>query len=301
MGHRAKNQASRAVRALLALAAVLPLPAQNAAPPKHGTQIEFVKLAPGEFTMGCSDNDKDCADDEKPARRVQIAKAFEIGKYEVTQAQWEAVMGSNPSTIKGPDRPVETVSRDDAKAFLEKLNARNDGYGYRLPTEEEWEYAARAGGAKSPPIDEMAWYDGNSEDETHDVGLKKPNAWGIHDMLGNVREWVDSLFTGNGPRGNRQAADFEPQAGREPPPQPPDADGPPPPPPGRGFGRGGRGGFGRGGRGRGGRGGMRELPVVRGGAWDNPASFVRLSARYHYYGPTLRVSDIGFRAVREAK
>jgi formylglycine-generating enzyme required for sulfatase activity len=204
-------------------------------------------------------------------------------------------MGSNPSTIKGPDRPVETVSRDDAKAFLEKLNARNDGYRYRLPTEEEWEYAARAGGAKNPPLDEVAWYDANSDDETHPVGTKKPNAWGIYDMLGNVREWVDTLYTRNAQRGNRQAADFEPQADQPPPPPPPDADGPPPPP-GRGFGRGGRG-FGRGGRG--GRGGMRELPIIRGGAWDNPASFVRLSARYHYYGPTLRVSDLGFRAVRE--
>lgn len=282
-------------RTFFASLAVLPLLAQTSTPPQHGTQIEFVKIAPGEFMMGCSDGDKDCADDEKPARHVQIAKAYEIGKYEVTQAQWEAVMGSNPSTIKGPDRPVETVSRDEAKAFLEKLNARRDGYHYRLPTEEEWEYAARAGGAKNPPLDEVAWYDANSDDESHPVGTKKPNAWGIYDMLGNVREWVDALYTRNPQRGNRPAADFEAQADQPPPPPPPDADGPPPPPPqGRGFG-GGRG-FGRGGRGRG---GMRELPIIRGGAWDNPASFVRLSARYHYYGPTLRVSDLGFRAVRE--
>jgi len=273
-------------RLLFASLAVLPVLAQTAAPPKHSTQIEFVKIAPGEFTMGCSDGDNDCAADEKPAHRVEITKSFEIGKYEVTQAQWEAVMGSNPSTIKGPDRPVETVSRDDARAFLAKLNERNDGYHYRLPTEAEWEYAARAGGAKNPPLDEVAWYDANSDDETHPVGTKKPNAWGIYDMLGNVREWVDTLYTRNAPAGNRQAADFEPQA---------DQDGPPPPDgAGRGFGRGGRGGFGRGG-GR----GARELPIVRGGGWDNPASFVRLSARYHYYGPTLRLSDIGFRAVRE--
>jgi formylglycine-generating enzyme required for sulfatase activity len=283
-------------RSLLASLAVLPLVAQTAAPPKHGTQIEFVKIAPGEFTMGCSEGDNDCAADEKPARRVEITKAWEIGKYEVTQAQWEAVMGSNPSTIKGPDRPVETVSRDDARAFLAKLNARNDGYHYRLPTEAEWEYAARAGGAKNPPLDEVAWYDANSDDETHPVGTKKPNAWGIYDMLGNVREWVDTLYTRNAPAGSRQAADFEPQADQDgPPPPPDDGNGPPPPRQGRGFGRGGRGGFGRGGRG-----GARELPIVRGGGWDNPASFVRLSARYHYYGPTLRLSDIGFRAVREA-
>ncbi len=263
-------------RSLFALLAVLPLLAQTSPPPKHGTQIEFVKIAPGEFTMGCSDGDNDCAADEKPAHRVEITKAFEIGKFEVTQAQWEAVMGSNPSTIKGADRPVETVSRDDARAFLTKLNERNDGYHYRLPTEAEWEYAARAGGAKNPPLDEVAWYDANSDDETHPAGTKKPNAWGIYDMLGNVREWVDTLYTRNAPAGNRQAVDFEPQA---------DQDGPPPPR-GRAFGRGGRG--------------ARELPIVRGGGWDNPASFVRLSARYHYYGPTLRLSDIGFRAAREA-
>src|SRR5215472_6672194 len=195
-------------RSLLASLAVLPLLAQTSAPPKHGLPLEFVKISPGEFTMGCVDGDKDCADDEKPSRQVQITKAFEIGKYEVTQAQYEAVTGSNPSTIKGPDRPVETVSRDEAKAFLEKLNAKNDGYHYRLPTEEEWEYAARAGGANNPPLDEIAWYDGNSDDETHPVGTKKPNAWGIYDMLGNVREWVDSLFTRGPQRGNRQAADF---------------------------------------------------------------------------------------------
>ena len=107
--------------------------------------MEFVKIAPGEFIMGCSTGDNDCKADEKPAHRVQITKAFEIGKYEVTQAQWQAVMGSNPSTIKGDDHPVETVSKNDAHDFLARLNARNDGYKYRLPTEAEWEYAARAG------------------------------------------------------------------------------------------------------------------------------------------------------------
>ncbi len=146
--------------------------------------------------MGCSTSDNDCTDDEKPAHRVQITKAFEIGKYEVTQSQWRSVMGSNPSTIKGDDHPVETVSRDDARDFLARLTARNDGYRYRLPTEAEWEYAARAGTttAQPAPLDEIAWYDADSEDESHPVGRKKPNAWGLYDMFGNVREWVEDLF-----------------------------------------------------------------------------------------------------------
>src|SRR5689334_17466156 len=86
--------------------------------------MQFVKIAPGEFMMGCSVGDIDCNDDERPVHRVQISKEFEIGKYEVTQAQWQAVMGANPSTMKGEDRPVETVSKQEAQDFLNKLNAR---------------------------------------------------------------------------------------------------------------------------------------------------------------------------------
>src|SRR5437867_3869256 len=107
--------------------------------------MEFVQISTGEFMMGCSAGDMDCAEDERPAHRVQITKAFEIGKYEVTQAQWQSVVGSNPSTMQGDNRPVETITKDEALDFLNKLNARNDGRRYRLPTEAEWEYAARAG------------------------------------------------------------------------------------------------------------------------------------------------------------
>ena len=251
---------------------------QSSNPAKNAVGMEFVRIAPGEFMMGCSAGDKDCNADEGPAHRVQITRAFEIGKYEVTQSQWQAVMGSNPSTIKGDDRPVETVSKNDVHDFLERLNARNDGYRYRLPTEAEWEYAARAGTTAAAPaaLDEVAWYAGNSGDETHPVGQKKPNAWGLYDMLGNVREWVEDVYTRDF-YNNSPVADPAGPQGRQGAPR----GGNPP---------GGRRGFGGG--------PVRQLPIIRGGAWDNPASFVRVSARYHYYGPTLRMSDIGFRAVR---
>jgi formylglycine-generating enzyme required for sulfatase activity len=262
---------------------------------------------------------------------------------------------------------------------MARLNARNDGYVYRLPTEAEWEYAARAGtdSAYSGSLDEVAWYAANSEDETHPVGQKKPNAWGLYDVQGNVREWVSDLYSPayyvaspvNDPAGPPPSSFVGPFRGG----------------PVRG-GRGGRGGFGGRGEGRGGpdnpgvtiplpperppiqvragasqqeqidalrqeverlqqelrqlrdafeaerlrgvpagpfRGGPlgppapgpavetgpgqlvdpldglpTGLPVVRGGGWDQSAGFQRVSARYSYYGPTLRVSDIGFRVVR---
>src|SRR5215469_6352152 len=144
------------IRLRLTLLVGLPLLAQAPNPAKNAIGMEFVKVAPGEFVMGCSTIDSACDADEKPAHRVQITKAFEIGKYEVTQAQWQSVMGSNPSAIKGDDRPVESVSKNDAHDFLAKLNQRNDGYKYRLPTEAEWEYTARAGTTGSPAsLDEI--------------------------------------------------------------------------------------------------------------------------------------------------
>ena len=159
--------------------------------------LVMVRVAGGSFTMGClRGRDRDCYDDEEPAHRVEVG-SFDIGKHEVTQALWAAVMGENPSRFKGcSECPVEQVSWDDVQAFLQNLNART-GKRYRLPTESEWEYAARGGRqsrgylyAGGNDVGTVAWYRGNSGDRIHPVGRKGANELGLHDMSGNVREWV---------------------------------------------------------------------------------------------------------------
>jgi formylglycine-generating enzyme required for sulfatase activity len=237
---------------------------------KNAIGMEFVKISVGEFMMGCSPGDNTCKEDEKPRHQVRITKGFELGKYEVTQAQWKAVMNANESAISGDNNPVENVTRADALDFAAKLTMRNDGYRYRLPTEAEWEYAARAGTTSVTygPLEEIAWFGGNSDDESHPVGGKKPNAWGLYDMLGNVREWTADTYS---------ATYYATSP----------VDDPPGAPPTTGLAPPGRGTPGV------------ALPVIRGGGWPNPESFLRASDRYHYFGPTLRVSDVGFRLVRE--
>jgi sulfatase modifying factor 1 len=141
-----------------------------------------------------------------PGFPVKIDRAYYIAKYEVTQAQWKKVMGTNPSMFQGrqvtddPDQhPVDNVMWDDAQAFIKKLNALEETQAYRLPTEFEWEYAARArndGNVAVPPYTEQAVAGFNMNTSTHRVGEKKPNAWGLYDMLGNVWEWVQDYYNG---------------------------------------------------------------------------------------------------------
>ena len=154
--------------------------------------IEFVWIPPGEFRMGSMS--PEARDWEQPLTQVRISRGLWLGKYEVTQADWRDVMGTNPSEFSGCGRrPVERVSWNDVQEFIGRLNARAGGNHYRLPTEAEWEYAARAetaGSRYAANLDAIAWYRGNSGGRTHPVGQKVPNAWGLHDMLGNVWELV---------------------------------------------------------------------------------------------------------------
>ena len=191
--------------------------------------MEFVWVPAGEFRMGSTSPEADS--DEHPGTRVRISRGFWLAKHEVTQAEWQGVMGSNPSYFDecGPSCPVEEVSWNDTQDFIRSLNARTGGNRYLLPTEAEWEYAARSGTTgdtyagdlnilgrnNAPVLDEIAWYGGNSgvnydggvdcsdwEDKqyranrcgTHPVGQKAPNAWGLYDMLGNVWEWVADWY-----------------------------------------------------------------------------------------------------------
>jgi formylglycine-generating enzyme required for sulfatase activity len=163
-----------------------------AAPVTTSNGIEFVRILPGEFLMGSTNG----ADREKPVHLVKITHGFEMGKYEVTQAQWDAVFGSDKSHFKGASLPVENVSWDDVQAFILALNTRKDGFLYRLPTEAEWEYACRAGTTQdyAGNLDDLAWYEANSGAQSHPVGMKQPNAWGLYDMHGNVWEWVQDWY-----------------------------------------------------------------------------------------------------------
>ena len=179
------------------------------APAKQMTNrlgMEFVLIPEGSFEMGSNKGEAN----EKPVHRVTITKPYYLGKYEVTQGQWEAVMESNPSKFKGANLPVENVSWEDCQEFIKKLNAKGEGE-YRLPTEAEWEYACRAGttGDYARSLDAMGWYVKNSGKANHQVGQKSPNAWGLYDMHGNVWEWCQDWYdreyygksSGNDPTG----------------------------------------------------------------------------------------------------
>lgn len=222
-----------------------------------GITIDMVAVKGGNFTMGCtSEQGSDCYKDETPPHPVTVGD-FYMGKYEVTQAQWKAVMGSNPSRFSGCDQcPVENVSWNDAQEFIRKLNELT-GKTYRLPTEAEWEYAARGGAQRkgykysgSNSIGDVAWYYGNSGSETHPVGQKNPNELGLYDMSGNVWEWCSDWY-----------GDYSSQAQTN------------PQGPSSGSGR-----------------------VLRGGSWGINARYCRVSSRDNY-SPAYRSLDGGFRVV----
>ena len=166
-----------------------------------GVSFDMVFVEGGTFTMGAPEEQS--IPDGKPAHKVTLSDYY-IGKYEVTQALWQAVMGSNPSEFKGdPSRPVEWVSWNDCQEFIDKLN-RMTGKRFRLPTEAEWEYAARGGnrsqGYKYPGGNDgnrVAWYKYNSDEKTHPVGTKSPNELGLYNMSGNVWEWCFDWFDGH--------------------------------------------------------------------------------------------------------
>jgi formylglycine-generating enzyme required for sulfatase activity len=163
-------------------------------PLSESVYTQFCYIPSGKFTMGSPSSEKGHSTDEEQVK-VTLSQAFWLAKTEVTQEQWQALMGSNPSQFKGEQLPIENVSWEDAQSFLTRLNESKvlpEVWQFALPTEAQWEYACRAG-EKGPysggSLNEVGWYDGNSEKKPHDVGLKMPNAWGLHDMHGNVYEW----------------------------------------------------------------------------------------------------------------
>ena len=169
-------------------------------PVKNGITIDMVKVEAGTFMMDATSEMQNPWDDVKPVHQVTLTNDYYMGKYEVTQALWKTVMGSNPSNFKGDNLPVEQVSWDDCQEFIDKLNSMT-GRKFRLPTEAEWEYAAR-GGMKSRGyrysgsgnISDVAWYTDNSDSKTHPVGTKQSNELGLYDMAGNVSEWCQDWY-----------------------------------------------------------------------------------------------------------
>ncbi|MEO7598284.1 MAG: formylglycine-generating enzyme family protein [Opitutus sp.] len=172
-----------------------------------GPNLTLLWVADGTFRMGSMEDEPDRKSDESPITRVTLSRGFWLGRFEVTQGQWAAVMGTTPAFFQGdPLLPVEQVSWDDAVAFCQRLTEKSrsdgtlpDGYVYQLPTEAQWEYACRAGsreGVRRIDLPDIAWFRENTRARSERVGQLQPNAWGFHDMLGNVWEWCADY---NGP------------------------------------------------------------------------------------------------------
>ena len=230
--------------------------AQRRNPEIYKLANNMVYVQGGTFMMGADASDNDAYKDEKPAHQVTLSSYY-ICKYEVTQALWQEVMGSNPSRFKGDNLPVESVSWNDCQVFISKLNAMT-GQHYRLPTEAEWEFAARGGNSSrgykysgSSTLSDVAWYGENSGNKTHLVGTKSPNELGLYDMIGNVREWCSDWY------GDYNSSAQTNPAG-----------------PSRGTYR-----------------------VYRGGGWVDNARLCRASCRSNY-APGYRYGDLGLRLVR---
>lgn len=225
----------------------------------NAVTMEFVLIRAGSFMMGSDSG----MNDEKHVHKVTFAKPFYLGRFEVTQQQWRAVMGTNPSIFKGPMLPVENVAWVDCQRFIATLKAKLRGRQFALPTEAQWEYACRAGSATKysygddeGKLGEHAWFSRNSDSATHPVGTRKPNDWGLHDMHGNVWEWCADWYGVTYPKGDA----YDPQG------------------PSSGDSR-----------------------VLRGGAWLNTALNLRSTSRYGYSpGSRNRGLGFGFRLLLEA-
>ena len=223
-------------------------------PVKDGICIEMVKVEAGTFMMGATSEMKNPYDDEKPVHQVTLTNDYYMGKYEVTQALWQAVMGKNPSYFKGDNLPVNYVRWKDCQRFISKLNSMT-GRMFRLPTEAEWEYAARGGKESrgyqysgSSNISDVAWYDENSGSKTHPVGTKQANELGIYDMTGNVWEWCSDWYSSYSSSSQTNPTGSDSGSAR----------------------------------------------VSRGGGWNCNASYCRLSVRF-YYTPDFRLDILGLR------
>ncbi len=224
--------------------------------------IRFVLIEPGCFQMGNNKKSTDRTIGETPSHKVCLQKSYYIGETELTQKQWQDVMGSNPSKVKSFDKPVDKVSWNDIQEFLQKLNAKDGGNSFRLPTEAEWEYAARAGtdtdysfGDNPKELPQFAWF-GNLgyKGSSHEVAQKDPNPWGLYDVHGNVWEWVQDWYS---PTYYSQSPANDP-TGPE----------------------------------------TGKYRVYRGGSFVGKATEVRSSVRYSAM-PATRTQDVGFRLVRQ--